>query len=182
MSKIRGYFSGCSPDSIRNTGLFMSTKEMRADILARLRQITSTQRVYRFAKPGYQEPSLHRAHGLLWTPNGGKASQNLPQQSSHIPHHHTTSSGSAVIPQPPGLPPMSAMRGNNQLVQLPLVDCIVIGHFVESYYPIIANTFSHTIRSCVCASSRQPSLPLCQQSIRDPGSIIKFQRASSAFV
>ncbi|KAL8671438.1 MAG: hypothetical protein Q9168_004067 [Polycauliona sp. 1 TL-2023] len=46
-------------------------------------------------------------------PNGGKTSQNLPQQSTQIPHHHTASSASTVIPQPPGLPPMPAMSGNN---------------------------------------------------------------------
>ncbi|KAL8843698.1 MAG: hypothetical protein Q9176_001906 [Flavoplaca citrina] len=44
--KIQGYFHGCTPDSVRNTRLFMSTRETRAQILARLREITGTERVY----------------------------------------------------------------------------------------------------------------------------------------
>ncbi|KAI4229768.1 MAG: hypothetical protein L6R36_000553 [Xanthoria steineri] len=44
--KVQAYFYGCTPESIRNTRLYISTKEMRAEILARLREITGTQRAY----------------------------------------------------------------------------------------------------------------------------------------
>ncbi|KAL8998794.1 MAG: hypothetical protein Q9169_002244 [Polycauliona sp. 2 TL-2023] len=62
MGKIRGYFQGCSPDSIRNTRLHMSTKEMRVDILARLREVTSTQCVYRSTEPGQTKHPSHERH------------------------------------------------------------------------------------------------------------------------
>ncbi|KAI4253201.1 MAG: hypothetical protein L6R42_007680 [Xanthoria sp. 1 TBL-2021] len=56
--KIQRYFYGCTPDSIRNTRLYMSTKEMRAEIFARLREITGTQCVY----PGQTKHPNHGRH------------------------------------------------------------------------------------------------------------------------
>ncbi|KAI4273472.1 MAG: hypothetical protein LQ337_004602 [Flavoplaca oasis] len=56
-AKIQGYFHGCTPDSVRNTRLFMSTKEMRAQILARLREITGTERVYQSSNTDHAKSS-----------------------------------------------------------------------------------------------------------------------------
>ncbi|KAL8729111.1 MAG: hypothetical protein Q9166_004942 [cf. Caloplaca sp. 2 TL-2023] len=47
MGKIRAYFNGYTSDSIRDTRLSMSTKEVRLQVLSRLRDITGTEVVYR---------------------------------------------------------------------------------------------------------------------------------------
>lgn len=60
--KVQGYFYGCTPESIRNTRLYIATKEMRAEILARLREITGTQCAYlgRTKDPNSGRDSLGR--------------------------------------------------------------------------------------------------------------------------
>ncbi|KAL8768974.1 MAG: hypothetical protein Q9209_004891 [Squamulea sp. 1 TL-2023] len=68
MAKLRKYFHGCTPDSIRNTrlsisddgSLSISRKNMRLQILSRLREITGTETRLRSSEPGQAK---HPSHG-----------------------------------------------------------------------------------------------------------------------
>ncbi|KAL8919600.1 MAG: hypothetical protein Q9172_004928 [Xanthocarpia lactea] len=57
--KIQGYFRGCTPDTIRDTRLSMSTKDRRLQVLSQVREITGTRSTYRNPAPGQAKHPNH---------------------------------------------------------------------------------------------------------------------------
>ncbi|KAL8790652.1 MAG: hypothetical protein Q9213_000500 [Squamulea squamosa] len=90
LAKIREYFHGCTPDSIRNTRLSisgdgsspMSQEIMRLEILSRLREITGTETKPRSSEPGQAK---HPNHGRQFY------ARNL-QCTDHMGHCGTATS------------------------------------------------------------------------------------------